>query len=117
MRGKGVVQLQTLLQRMGYEIADQKGLFGTTTRDAVKAYQKQHGLKPTGLVDEALLQRMQQGVAPAAEAGDEDSHHTMPNHQAQDDMAVLVRLLIKKGIFSQDEWDAERTTPTPNKLF
>ncbi len=115
MRGKSVGLLQEVLQRMGYEITDQKNLFGTTTREAVKSYQKQHGLKPTGLVDEALMKQMQGGVPAPAEEQVDVKTSVLPSHQAELD--ALVRLLIKKEVFSQAEWDAEKKKAVPSSLI
>jgi len=107
MRGKRITMLQELLQRMGYPIHDKPGQFGTSTRDAVKAVQGQYGLKPTGIVDDTLLQRMQQGMpAPAIaeeaplKAPDSDNHNPQqPDTQTE----ALIRLLIRKGVFTENE--------------
>ena len=115
MRGQSVGLLQETLRRMGYEITDQKNLFGTTTRDAVKSYQKQHGLKPTGLVDEALMKQVQGGVPVPAEEQVDVKTSVLPSHQAEFD--ALVRLLIKKEVFSQAEWDAEKKKAVPSSLI
>jgi len=116
MRGKSVSLLQEVLRRMGYDIHDQKGLFGVHTRDAVKSYQKQQGLKPTGQVDDALM-TMLQGGAPAQASEDKPTAQTkaLPSNQAELD--ALVRLLIKKEVFSQEEWDAEVTKKVPSSLI
>ncbi len=114
MRGKSITQLQSVLQRMGYEIKDQKGVFGVDTRDAVKYYQKQQGLKPTGIVDEALMKQMSVG-APASAKDEKPSQDNMiSNHPKELD--ALVRLLIAKGVFSQEEWDKEKEKVMPSSL-
>ena len=107
MRGKSITQLQEVLRRMGYDIKDQKALFGVDTRDAVKSFQKQQGLKPTGHVDEALMKQMQGGAAPVDhEPEDKVNMKALPTHQAE--LNALVRLLIQKQVFTQDEWDKEK---------
>jgi peptidoglycan hydrolase-like protein with peptidoglycan-binding domain len=115
MRGKSVGLLHEVLRRMGYDIADQKNLFGTTTREAVKSYQKQHGLKLTGLVDEALMKQMQGGAPAPAEEQINVKAITLSNNQAELD--TLVRLLIKKEVFSQEEWDTEKNKVVPSNLI
>ena len=115
MRGKSVGLLQEVLRRMGYEITDQKNLFGTTTREAVKSYQKQHGLKPTGLVDEVLMKQMQGGAPVPIEEQADVKTSVLPSHQAELD--ALIRLLIKKEVFSQAEWDAEKKKTVPSSLI
>ena len=114
MRGKSVSLLQDILRRMGYEINDQKGLFGADTRDAVKQYQKKQGVKVTGVVDDALMQQMQ-GGAPAQTIENKSKAMALPNHQQELD--TLVRLLIKKGVFTQQEWDAEKKKVVPSSLI
>ncbi len=115
MRGKSITQLQSVLQRMGYEIKDQKALFGVDTRDAVKSFQKQQGLKPTGIVDEALMKQMSGGAPAPSEDEKPSKSKMMPTNQKELD--ALVRLLITKGVFSQEEWDKEKKKVTPSSLI
>ena len=115
MRGKSITQLQEVLRRMGYDINDQRALFGTNTRDAVKSFQKQQGLKPTGIVDDALLKQMQGGAPAAAEDKTEVSATSLPTNQAELD--ALVRLLIQKEVFTQDEWNKEKKKVVPSSLI
>jgi peptidoglycan hydrolase-like protein with peptidoglycan-binding domain len=52
-RGQGdVKQLQTALQDLGYDLGDAgvDGKFGPVTTKAVKAFQREHGLKPDGVI-------------------------------------------------------------------
>ena len=116
MRGKSITQLQEVLRRMGYDIKDQKALFGVDTRDAVKSFQKQQGLKPSGHVDEALMKQMQGGAAPAGhEPEDKVKVKALPTNQAELD--ALVRLLIQQKVFTQDEWDKEKKKVVPSSLI
>ncbi len=115
MRGKSVAQLQEILRRMGYTIEDPKGLFGVHTREAVKSYQKQHGLTPTGHVNNDLMSMLQGGTPqtnaepPVLESKD------MPINQQELD--ALIRLLIQKDVFTQEEWDAEMKRAVPRNLI
>lgn len=115
MRGKSIIQLQEVLKRMGYEIKDQKALFGVDTRDAVKSFQKQQGLKPTGVVDEALMQQMSGGAPAPADDDTPSKTKVMPTNQYELD--ALVRLLIAKGVFSQEEWQTEKKKVKPSSLI
>ena len=56
MRGKSVSALQTQLRQRGFSITDSAGVFGPSTRDAVKAFQTQMSLPVTGIVDEIFWQ-------------------------------------------------------------
>lgn len=110
MRGKSVTMLQELLRRMGYPMQDQPGLFGVHTRDAVKDYQKKRGLKTTGVVDAELLQQMQQGSAPAV-SDKKEKMAADPLERKRVD--ALIRLLIRKGVITEDELQAEIKRPAP----
>ncbi len=50
--------VQEELQRKGYYKGDVDGVLGTGTRSAVKAYQRQAGLPPTGEVSQLLLDHL-----------------------------------------------------------
>ena len=119
MRGKGVSMLQELLQRMGYPMHDQPGLFGVATRAAVKDFQSKKGLKATGDADEALLDLMRQNfAAPAtdkkAKAKPAQTPALMPASQMQLD--AITRLLISKGIFSEEELAKALSRPQPVRI-
>ncbi len=105
MRGKRITMLQESLSRAGYPMEDQPGLFGAFTRDAVKAYQKQHALKPTGIVDDDLLQMMQQGpLATSSKANSTDNHSiSSANPVNQHQLDALIQLLIHKKLITEDE--------------
>jgi len=115
MRGKGVAMLQELLQRMGYPLTDQPGLFGVSTRAAVKDFQSKKGLKSTGTADEALLDLLRQNFPsedlPKRKRKSSQSPVINPVNQKQLD--AISRLLIKKGIFSEEELAAEISRPQP----
>jgi len=117
MRGKRVTILQELLGRMGYPMQDQPGMFGTTTRDAVKSFQKQQQLKPSGLVDDELLQLMQQGHV-AAPSKKKTTSKTVPASTPvnQQQLDALIRLLIRKELINEDELQAEMKRPQPVKV-
>ena len=111
MRGERITMLQELLQRMGYPMHDKTGQFGTFTRDAVKAVQGQFKLKPTGIVDDALLQLMQQGQPapaiteePVLKTPESDSDSRQPSDRQTE---ALIRLLIRKGVFTEKELQHE----------
>ncbi len=113
MRGKSITLLQEVLRRLGYVIEDQRGLFGTMTRDAVKSFQKQRDLKPTGIVDDALMQQMTHGqtfVQPAAQIAVENKDVSVDQRQWH----ALVHLLVSKGVIEAGELEAmmDKVKPT-----
>ncbi len=52
-RGRMVTLLQNALKEAGFNVGTADGLFGTKTRDAVRALQQAAGLPVTGVVDDA----------------------------------------------------------------
>lgn len=60
------LELQTLLNSIGYDAGPPDGLFGTKTRGAVRAFQADQGLVADGFPNAALLDRVRvrAGVAP-----------------------------------------------------
>jgi N-acetylmuramoyl-L-alanine amidase len=112
MRGKSVRTLQELLKRLGYPMDDQPGIFGASTRDAVKNFQSQKDLKATGIVDDELISLMRQGHNVSdieAIAKPNAARKSAPSPQSVDEQKLdaLIRLLISKEIISEEELQAE----------
>jgi len=119
MRGKSVRMLQELLRSMGYKVDDRDSMFGASTRDAVKSFQRQRGLKVTGQVDDELLQLMQQGKAGSSVRGKETEKKSSVSDVApvamvsQKKFDALLRLMVRKGLFDEQELkdEIERVIP------
>ncbi len=115
MRGKSVRTLQNILKQMGYPMEDQPAIFGTSTRDGVKDFQKRKGLKPTGMVDDELFRLMQESVGfqaePAVKA-EKPVGLAAPAETGRLD--ALVSLLISKGVITEEELNAAMR-PVPAK--
>jgi hypothetical protein len=74
-RGAGVKQLQQQLTELGYDVGLVDGVYGNRTRGAVRRFQLDNDLPPTGKVDEATWQAVMAGgrtVAPTEEAVSEE---------------------------------------------
>lgn len=116
MRGKRARMLQQLLQRMGYTIEDQPGLFGVDTRNAVKDFQKRHGHRASGEVDEALLLQMQQGTGAAPSTAEQppmpSAGQTDSKTSERKRVDALIRLLIRKEVITEAELQAQLQTET-----
>ncbi|MDT8376886.1 MAG: peptidoglycan-binding domain-containing protein [Mariprofundaceae bacterium] len=120
MRGKRVRTLQEMLKRLGYPMNDQPAVFGASTRDAVKNFQSEKGLKNTGIVDDALLNLMRQGHNISDM---ESKNRTKPEPEAaaaaqpvnQNRLDALIRLLVRKGVVSEEELQAEMQRIPPKK--
>ena len=120
MRGKSVRMLQETLKRLGYPMEDQPSIFGVSTRDAVKNFQAQKKLKPTGIVDDELLNLMRTGhnVADmdAAQPPKKREPITVTTTPVdQDRLEALVRLMIAKGMINEAELAEEMTKSPPKK--
>ena len=61
-KGEDVKQLQTALKDLGYNLSKYgiDGIFGKETEEAIKAFQKDHGLEVTGIIDEKTLSALKE---------------------------------------------------------
>ena len=50
--------MQAILNRNGYDAGGPDGVMGERTAEAIKAFQKDNGLQPTGSVDRALVEAL-----------------------------------------------------------
>lgn len=55
---KAVRNIQLILNKNGYDAGGSDGKMGAKTRDAIMAFQKSNGLKPTGNIDKDLVKRL-----------------------------------------------------------
>jgi len=122
MRGKSVRTLQEMLKRLGYPMDDQPSIFGASTRDAVKNFQSTKGLKATGIVDDELLNLMRQGHNVSdIEASNKPKTAPKPTAAAQPvdqkRLDALIRLLIGRGVISEEELQAEMKRTPPKKAM
>ena len=51
-------EIQRLLNRLGFDAGSEDGWPGPRTRDAIRAFQKEHSLPPDGYPEPALLKRL-----------------------------------------------------------
>jgi len=55
---KAVRNIQLILTKSGYDPGTADGVMGAKTREAIAAFQKAHGMKPTGEVDQPLVEAL-----------------------------------------------------------
>ena len=55
---KAVSNIQKILIKNGFDPGEPDGVMGQKTRDAITAFQKAHGMEPTGQVDRALVKAL-----------------------------------------------------------
>jgi len=119
MRGKSVRMLQETLKRLGYPMEDQPSIFGASTRDAVKSFQSQKGLKPTGIVDDELLNMMRTGHNVADMDAAQSSKKSVTESAAmaidQGKLEALVCLMVRKGLITEEELEEEMANRLPKK--
>ncbi len=69
---QAVANVQRILDKNGYDAGPVDGMMGDKTRAAIKAFQKDNGMQPTGELDDKVVQRAaraQIGVRPHAGCG------------------------------------------------
>lgn len=57
-RGTAVMEIQSLLNKLGYYVGELDGIYGPKTSAAVQKFQRYFGLVPTGIVDEVTYKLM-----------------------------------------------------------
>jgi len=115
MRGKNVTMLQNMLRQMGYPMNDAPGLFGAATRDGIKDFQKRKGLKATGIVDDDLFSLIQQSVGFRTEKRSTRKEPATASSADSSRLDALIRLLVDKGVISEDELSEALQPPAPAK--
>lgn len=114
MRGKSVRTLQNILKQMGYPMEDQPAIFGASTRDGVKDFQKRKGLKITGMVDDELMLLLQQSVGFQADNRPKRENPAQPSANVDPGrLEALISLLIRKGVISEEELAEAIQPPAP----
>jgi membrane-bound lytic murein transglycosylase B len=63
------IELQTLLDKLGFDVGEPDGIIGSGTRQGVRRYQKKIGLPPDGFATVALLDRLRADAAGAPSDG------------------------------------------------
>jgi len=90
-RGDAVRGLQLALQRGGYAPGEIDGIFGSRTRDAVIAFQRDRGLQASGIADPATLQALALAAPLETTSGKET---TM---ERQDILRALLDAAMRQG--------------------
>lgn len=104
-KGDDVKLLQTLLNKHGYKLTAD-GIFGKGTLDAVKDYQAKYGLKADGIVEQALLEKLN---APAPAVAKADYSGTYIGYAWGDEVKGVALKDAKKKIQTILELDKDGT--------
>lgn len=69
MRGSGVKNLQNNLNSLGYHAGSADGIFGQNTKNAVVAFQRDHGLSVDGIAGPATLSKINAQLSQSSNRG------------------------------------------------
>ena len=121
-RGPAVQQLQQRLTELRYMVGKVDGVFSSTTRHGLIAFQKVEGLERTGIVDAATGERLASATIPAPK-------YTTPADHLEIDIPRQVVFVVRGGavawvlptstgnnkLFTNEGWT--RRAVTPNGVF
>ena len=94
-RGDEVKELQEQLIRMGYDCGTADGIFGRRTEEAVKEFQKEHGLTADGIVGEQTQKAL--GWGTEEDPDPEEPVETDPVDEAEKLIRQALALLEKRA--------------------
>lgn len=98
-RGDRVTQLQNALKQRGYPVGTADGIYGTVTRDAVTAFQRDAKLPATGIADAATLAALATPAPVPTPAG--GGITPPPQLQPEDILRILFGELAKQASSAQ----------------
>ena len=103
--GDAVKEMQKKLIQLGYLDTDATGLFGSATREAVKAFQKAQGISADGLAGSATLKALA-NAAGGSSSGDKSSSTASSSSMQKGDegsnVTSLQKMLIQLGYLKTD---------------
>jgi hypothetical protein len=107
-RGAAVVQLQTRLNTLRYDVGSIDGVFGVSTKHAVVAFQKVNGLARDGIVGPRTHAALQRPVVPKPRRVQAGSY-------VEVNLSRQVLLLVRDGRITRivDVSTGKAATPTP----
>lgn len=97
MSGSSVTELQNNLVEAGYFARTVDGAYGSSTAAAVKLFQKDHGLRVTGIADDATQRRIEKSIGNGYRKG---GGVVMSEGNRGDDVAEFQQALINAGFLN-----------------
>ena len=98
--GTSVKKMQYALYELGYYDGKVDGVYGETTKDAVRAFQSNNGLSPVdGIAGNKTLQKLYSSSAKSATAPN-TTYTTLRKGDKGDDVVQLQDVLVQKGYLS-----------------
>lgn len=115
-RGTAVTNLQYTLYELGYYDGDIDGVFGTTTKDAVRAFQIRNKLSVDGKAGSATMKKLYSSSAVPAQAVDND-FDTLEKGDKGEIVISLQDTLVQLGYMSDVTGLYDTATVEAVKLF
>lgn len=97
MSGSSVTELQNDLVEAGYFARTVDGAYGSSTAAAVKLFQKDHGLRVTGIADDATQRKIEKSIGNGYRKG---GGVVMSEGNRGDDVAEFQQALINAGFLN-----------------
>lgn len=91
-QSRDVREVQTGLNRLGYEAGPEDGLMGSRTRSAIRAYQEDEGLLVTGQPSRSLLNHINESI----EERKEDTRTQATDDDEQADMIAAIQSELRQ---------------------
>ena len=115
--GSAVTNLQYTLYELGYYDADVDGVYGATTKDAVRAFQMQNSITPVdGIAGNKTLQKLYSSSAVAAAASN-TKFPTLQKGDKGDSVVQLQDCLVQLGYLNSQTGVYDDATVTAVKNF
>ena len=121
--GSAVTNLQYTLYELGYYDADVDGVYGATTKDAVRAFQMRNNLSPVdGIAGNKTLQKLYSSSAVAAAASNNEFNTLQKGDkgdivvQLQDCLVQLNYMSVKTGVYDDATVEAVKNFQRYNGL-
>ncbi|WP_366655630.1 peptidoglycan-binding domain-containing protein [Fodinicurvata sp. EGI_FJ10296] len=89
-QSRGVMAIQTRLNRLGYDAGPEDGLMGSRTRSAIEAYQDDQGLLVTGEPSQSLLNHISESVEERFGSVEEPEEEPEDDTSTDDDEADMI---------------------------
>ena len=115
--GNAIREMQQALKRLGYYTGTVDGKYGTSTSDAVRAFQIENGLTPVdGVAGAKTLERLYSGEAVSASASDVDYDTARPGDRGE--LVVEIQdCLIQMGYLDSITGVYDEATEAAVKAF
>lgn len=97
--GSNVTELQKMLIKLGYLDTDATGYFGSATKSAVMAFQKDNGLEADGVAGKKTVAALE---SKAGSSGSSSSSGVLREGDENDDVKEMQKLLIDAGYLKTD---------------